>query len=317
MAYLGLVLSGILYGGVVFFAKILSELGADLWEIILYTSFLVVVLTAFMARHDIRLVFGQSLKFKLLLVASMLLVNIGQYAPLYMGVSVTLVVLLLYLQPVWTALIERFYFRRPVSLQSWGLLFCMLIGLLFLINPVGELSYSWSGIVWALLGGIGLSLWILTTQAMSMKGISPWVTFWACYWYTLLPCSLLYLAMRLMFPETAELQLGLNLSGRLWAAFLGYVVVILTLPNILLYRNNRKIPANVIGMILLLEPVTGILLDVVFLGQQLTWNIVVGGLIILTANLLLIRHTSSCEGKCKTLLPSSRQKQRQNSALLR
>lgn len=92
MAYLGLVLSGILYGGVVFFAKILSELGADLWEIILYTSFLVVVLTAFMARHDIRLVFGQSLKFKLLLVASMLLVNIGQYAPLYMGVSVTLVV---------------------------------------------------------------------------------------------------------------------------------------------------------------------------------------------------------------------------------
>ena len=280
MAYLGLVLSGILYGGVVFFAKILSELGADLWEIILYTSFLVVVLTAFMARHDIRLVFGQSLKFKLLLVASMLLVNIGQYAPLYMGVSVTLVVLLLYLQPVWTALIERFYFRRPVSLQSWGLLFCMLIGLLFLINPVGELSYSWSGIVWALLGGIGLS-------------------------------------MRLMFPETAELQLGLNLSGRLWAAFLGYVVVILTLPNILLYRNNRKIPANVIGMILLLEPVTGILLDVVFLGQQLTWNIVVGGLIILTANLLLIRHTSSCEGKCKTLLLSSRQKQRQNSALLR
>lgn len=240
MAYLGLVLSGILYGGVVFFAKILSELGADLWEIILYTSFLVVVLTAFMARHDIRLVFGQSLKFKLLLVASMLLVNIGQYAPLYMGVSVTLVVLLLYLQPVWTALIERFYFRRPVSLQSWGLLFCMLIGLLFLINPVGELSYSWSGIVWALLGGIGLSLWILTTQAMSRKGISPWGTFWACYWYTLLPCSLLYLAMRLMFPETAELQLGLNLSGRLWAAFLGYVVVILTLPNILLYRNNRE-----------------------------------------------------------------------------
>ena len=138
MAYLGLVLSGILYGGVVFFAKILSELGADLWEIILYTSFLVVVLTAFMARHDIRLVFGQSLKFKLLLVASMLLVNIGQYAPLYMGVSVTLVVLLLYLQPVWTALIERFYFRRPVSLQSWGLLFCLLIGLLFLINPVAE-----------------------------------------------------------------------------------------------------------------------------------------------------------------------------------
>lgn len=52
-------------------------------------------------------------------------------------------------------------------------------------------------------------------------------------------------------------------------------------------------------MILLLEPVTGILLDVVFLGQQLTWNIVVGGLIILTANLLLLRHTSSCEGKCK------------------
>lgn len=41
-------------------------------------------------------------------------------------------------------------------------------------------------------------------------------------------------------------------------------------------------------MIMLLEPVTGICLDVAFLHVGLTWNIIVGGLIIIAANAVLI-----------------------------
>ena len=70
-------------------------------------------------------------------------------------------------------------------------------------------------------------------------------------------------------------------------------MIIFTLPNLLLYKANGAVSAVTIGMILLLEPVTGIVLDVVFLNSPLTANIIIGGLIILGANILLIREKQS------------------------
>ena len=60
------------------------------------------------------------------------------------------------------------------------------------------------------------------------------------------------------------------------------------IPNILLYEENRTIPAEKVGMILLIEPVIAILLDIIFLNYTLTANFVVGAALIIGANIVLI-----------------------------
>lgn len=75
---------------------------------------------------------------------------------------------------------------------------------------------------------------------------------------------------------------------KLWVAFVFYGAFVYVLPNLFLFAGNKDVSAAAIGMIMLLEPVTGICLDVAFLHVGLTWNIIAGGLIIIAANAVLI-----------------------------
>ena len=76
-------------------------------------------------------------------------------------------------------------------------------------------------------------------------------------------------------------------------AFIFYSMIIFTLPNLLLYKASASIPAVTIGMVLLLEPVTAVILDVLFFKSPLTLNIILGGLLILGANIYLILEKKS------------------------
>ena len=112
MVYLYLALSGILDGGVIFGAKVLSNLGASLFELMIYPNLLSVLFIAYFARCDLHKLWRIPLKMKFLFAAALFFITLGQYTPIFLKIPVTLVVLLIYLQPVWTILIERFYFRR-------------------------------------------------------------------------------------------------------------------------------------------------------------------------------------------------------------
>lgn len=288
MKYFYLIISSILFGGVVFGAQVLADMGAGLFEIMLYPNLIPVILFFYPARKDMRLALGLPLRQTLLLIAAMFFVTIGEYAPLFFKVPVSVVVLLLYLQPVWTLLISRFYFHEPVSGREWFLALVMIAGLVVLINPFADFRFSLSGITLAVLGGIGLSLWVFITRYFSEKNINPWTTFWICCVYSIIPIVILYVGLLEynLLPGMAFFSDAI--TPRLWAAFVFYALIVITLPNILIFYNNKDIPAPVIGMILLLEPVTGIILDVLFLGTLLSWNIIIGGLMILCANLALI-----------------------------
>lgn len=288
MKYFYLIISSILFGGIVFGGQILANMGAGLFDIMFYSNLIPVVLFFYPAGKNMRRAFEQPLSVTLLLIFAMAVVTLGEYAPLFFNIPVSVIVLLLYLQPVWTLLISRFYFHQQVSLREWFLALIMIAGLVILINPFTDFQFSYAGISLAVLGGIGLSLWVFLTQYFSEKNINPWTTFWICCVYSIVPIVILYVGLLEydLLPATAVFSA--TMSPQLWGAFLFYALVVITLPNILIFYNNRDIPAPYIGMILLLEPVTGIVLDVVFLGTVLSWNIIIGGLMILSANLALI-----------------------------
>ena len=173
MSYLYLVMSGILFGGVVFGAKVLYLMGASLFEVLFYPNLISVLLVWGFARRDFVKIFKMPWRITAIYVLSVTAIVFGQAAPLFLDVPVTLVVLLIYLQPVWTILIVRFWFKRRQNAKSWFLVGSMVVGLLLLINPFGGLSFSLPGITLALLAGVGLSVWLVVTKYYTRQGISP------------------------------------------------------------------------------------------------------------------------------------------------
>lgn len=188
MNYVMLALAGILSGGIVFGAKILFMSGATLFEVMLFPNLIGAALfTPFVVKEFKRFI-GVPPVITLLFTLSVLLVNVGDYVPLFMNVSVTLVLLLVYLQPIWTIMIERFYFKKHIAAADWVMVAVMFAGLIILINPFQGIHYSLVGMSLALFAGLGESVWILITKYFSKKGISPASTYWctcfmpSCRW---------------------------------------------------------------------------------------------------------------------------------------
>lgn len=127
--------------------------------------------------------------------------------------------LLIYLQPVWTILIVRFWFKRRQNAKSWFLVGSMVVGLLLLINPFGGLSFSLPGITLALLAGVGLSVWLVVTKYYTRQGISPAGTLWAESLYSLLPVVFFYLAATLWGTDNPVLRFRFAMPEKLWVAF--------------------------------------------------------------------------------------------------
>lgn len=288
MNYLILVLAGVLSGGIVFGGKILALMGASPFEIMLYPSLigsLVILPFAFKNLYRLRQI---PLSANLLLMFAISTQVIGQYAPLFMNISVTLVLLLVYLQPVWTTLIEHFYFHKEVSKLHWLMILCLLVGLVLLIKPWGRIEFNVWGVIMALMAGLGLSLWIVITRFFTQKGITPSVSFWCTCAYPLLPILAVYFGADEFMHNRSLLNLNFAIGWKLWQSFVVYLLFVYLPANILVFFGNKDISAAVIGTILLLEPVTGISLDVVFLHFPLSWNVIAGGIVILVSNIIII-----------------------------
>ena len=134
-----------------------------------------------------------------------------------------------------------------------------------------------------------MSLWLIVAQYFSRQNVSPSGTFLAASVYTLIPVFALYWILRIL-PEFNGVRIfSLEMPPQLWLYFVIYTLASYVAPNLLLFANNRNVSPVIVGMLLLLEPVTGLFLDWMFLGKPLTWNILLGGAIILISNAVLIR----------------------------
>ena len=293
MAYLYLILSGILFGGIVFGGKILMNMGASLFEVMLYPEILSLLVILYPARRDFKRFLKIPLKIIFLLMFSMLMINLGEFMPIILNIPVSLIVLILYLQPLWTILIEQFYFHKKQPKIDWILVAIMLIGMIILVNPFNDKQFSTPGIISSFLGGLGLSLWVFITRHLRLQGISIYGTFLATNIFSILPILFLFSLAELTYQNLTLRILSFDLPPLLCDAFIFYSMIIFTLPNLLLYKASVSISATTVGVVLLLEPVTAVILDVLFFKSPLTLNIILGGLLILGANIYLILEKKS------------------------
>lgn len=288
--YWFVVVAGILSGLVVFGGKVLANFGLSLYEIsVLPFAFATIVLALFVIfKKECRLQKGM-LKFLLLYGLVSLLITVAQFGAVVLGVSVAITVLLLYTQPFWTILFSFIFLKEKITKRDIISCIIVLLGVFLLVNPFKDVAIqNWAGIIMALIGGISLSGWVVVGSVLSKKGNNPINSLFMGNFFMIILLLLAYPIAAVMIHDSSLIRLSLNFSPIVWIYILTFGVLV-GVVNQLFYLNGvKKVPAIEAGIILLLEPISGALLAALFLGQEITINLVVGGILILFANYLVL-----------------------------
>ncbi|MFA6064867.1 MAG: DMT family transporter [archaeon] len=281
--------SGILFGCIIFGGKVFSNLGLSLIEI----STLPYVFTLlFLFPFIIQKKYWANKKNWLILIIYGVIggcATVSQFAGIVFGASVAVVVLLLYSQPLWTTIISFLFLKEKINKYQIVACCLVILGVIFLVNP-SELfaSKSFLGVVSALVGGIFLSLWVVGGSVTSKRKINPITIKYFETTFGLLFIALFFPIMLFFSSDPGIVHFSLDHSSVVWALLIGFNLFVVTIGHMVYFYGSRFIPTTSSGIILLLEPITGVLLSVIFLSQPLTIGIVIGGALILLGNVLVI-----------------------------
>lgn len=214
-----------------------------------------------------------------------------EFAPIFFGVPVAIIAILLYTQPIWTAIFSRIFLKEKVTRLKSLAIFIAVLGVVVLINPFAAQDVSsLAGIIIALGGGVALSGWVICGRLAGTRKYNPVTT---NFGYTLVALIFLlafYPLFSLIVQDRAISGLGFSLPGNIWTLVLLFTVFASILPHVLYFSGAKKVRASSAGIILLLEPVTGAVLASLFLSQAITWNVLAGGALVLASNYLVFRE---------------------------
>jgi len=148
-------------------------------------------------------------------------------------------------------------------------------GLAFIALAGGDAHATASGIAVGLLSAVSLAaLIILTKQLSSLHPVG--VLFWSYLAVAAVMAPVLPFAGRFL-PDGRELGLVLLLG-----------VVFTALSGLLYYGLMRRVTAQGAGPLMYLEPVSAAFLGWILLGQELGWQVLVGGALVLLGGLLIV-----------------------------
>jgi len=287
--FLLVALSGALSGTIVFSGKVFSTLGLSLFQI----STLPFIFTLFFLLPFVlqKKFFPKKEHFLIILFYGFVaaFAVFCQFGGVIFGASVAVVVLLLYAQPLWTVIISKLFLKEKVNVWQYFACLLVLVGVFFLVDPANLFaSKSWLGVIVALIGGVFLSLWIILGSRASKKGVSP---FSLKFFETLIALVITFLSYPVWLLLSSDLNVvafSLVLPLWLWGVLIVYNIFSYTLNHLIYYAGSKRISTVNAGILMLLEPIVGVILSVIFLAQPLTFPVIVGGVLILTGNVLVI-----------------------------
>ncbi len=290
--YWFVIISGILSGGVVFGGLMLANLGLSSYEITVLPSFFTIIflLPLVIQKRDYRLTKN---KFRVLILYGIIAGTLGivQYGAVILGTPVSITVLLLYTQPLWTIIFSRIIFKEKITKVKIITVMIVLIGVILLINPFSiGLIGSVSGIIVALIGGVLLSGWIISGKVAGEKGIDPVTTKFGYMFFMLIFLIATYPLINSLIKIPSIVSLSFNQPPRIWFYLLIFELFTSIINHLFYLKGVEKVTASDAGIIMLLEPVSASVLAALFLGQPITWSVILGGLLILVSNYIVIRE---------------------------
>lgn len=287
--HLFLIFAGILSGLIVFSAKIFSDFGFSLLEISIFPYIVsIIVLLPFVIlirRFRIR---KENLRVLVIYGLVTALLSLAEFGGVVLGVSVAVAVLLIYTQPLWTVVFSRLFLKEKINFYKIASCIFVLVGVVILLNPRNATFLS-LGVIVSIFGGVLLSVWIMLGRVSGLEGSHPVATQVGMAIFTIFFLILGYpLLILIKSPEITSLSLSFSLNA--WIYLIVFSILVNVLSHLFIFYGSRKVPSSTAGIILLLEPLVAAILAALFLGQGFTWNIVVGGVLIIIANYLVIKY---------------------------
>jgi drug/metabolite transporter (DMT)-like permease len=286
-------IAGTLSGLVVFGGQVLSNFGLSLLEIsiIPFLISLIILIPIVITKKQWQVRKGTLSLFMWFGVVEAIIV-LCQFGALKLGASVAMTVLLLYTQPLWTMLISYLFLNEKISRKDIWACILVLGGMILLVNPF-HLQGTLAGIIVALLGGIGLSGWVTIGSYASKNNNPPLNTYFISRLFMTLFLFIGFFMMSKYSSDPNFARLNFNFPALIWGALALFGIVAELMNNIFYLNGVKKVRAIDAGIIMLLEPIVGTILAMIFLHQPITLGIVIGGGLILTANYLVIMKESA------------------------
>lgn len=200
----------------------------------------------------------------------------------FLRIGITLSLLVFYLYPAFVALISVAWFGERLERTRWAALVMSLVGMVLVVAGAGELGQLDAlGIGLAFVGALGQTFYVLAARhgfahvpgsqaaALTMGGAFA-----------------LYLLVALLTGALGDLAAPLRSSAALWPVVVAGIVGA-GIPTVSYIAGIRRLGAPRAAILANFEPVVGVLLAAVLLGEQPTAVQLLGGALIIVAGVVL------------------------------
>lgn len=204
-------------------------------------------------------------------------IGFGFFIKSFSYVPVANAVLLVYIYPLVTALLSWIFLKERITKSEVIALALVLLGVWSIYGSEMNLGANTLGNMLALLSGCGYAVFFVFIRHFEKRGLPYWkVTFWPLIIGGLI--LLLFLPFEnLSFSPTGSVPY--YILGIAFFSFLGYI----------LYAKGLKTTRahNAVIIVTLTEPLTAIILAFLILSETLPQHVIIGGFLIILANLLI------------------------------
>lgn len=290
--YAGLIASGCLFGTISTFSAVLRDNGVSSFQQSFSRSFLALlyILAVFYYKKINFTVNFKELKYYVLLGLVMSTIGFFENTAVSIGTPVAVVVLLLYTQPVWTTLFGRMFLKEEVNTLKKVAVLVSICGI-FLISKIWTISFvNYGGFSLSLVCGVLLSVEFIMIKKASLKQTHFLVSIFWFYVFRSIFTGVLGCASRVVTDNEIVTSFTFSLPPEMWILLLLFGFIPMFLGMILFYNSVGHVPIVSVGVILLMEPLSGILYGYLILGESVGLFTVIGGILILIASLLVVKR---------------------------
>lgn len=234
-------------------------------------------------RISFRITFPEFLRLTLLAFLSdgAALFLIAGYSYMPSGVATTLH----FMYPVFTALTMMLFFHEPRRMST-VLAITMAVAGLFVLSWTGQGEVALLGVVLEIISALCFALYLIRVNRSKISNMPPTkLTF-----YVMMLGALIFAAT--IIYERSEIEMATHFavlpSTRGWLNLIALSLVCTVITNLTLVHAIKMIGPTITAVLGVLEPVTAILLGIVFMGESLTSPIVLGIMLIISAVLIIV-----------------------------
>jgi drug/metabolite transporter (DMT)-like permease len=292
---INLAVAGCLLGTISTFSAVLRDSGISSFQQSFSRTFfaLLFILAVFYLKRINFLIPKRELPYYVVLGMIMAAVGFFENSAVALGTPVAVVVLFLYTQPAWTALLGKILFKEQLTWVRRTAVATAFCGI-FLISKVWSVSsFNVAGGAIALAAGVLLSVEFIMIKSLSLKPRHFLVSIFWFYVFRSIFTVGVGLLSRVITREHLITGFSFSVSAETGILLVLFALIPMVLGMGIFYKSIKYVPIVHAGVIMMMEAISGVIYGYLILGEAIDGFTISGGVLILLASILTILEKRS------------------------